>query len=108
MDEKEKIARLVLYTGWGFAIVSFGYLFMVTFLELPETGVEHSKTVVGFLLGVGISTILQYYWGSSSGSADKSETIAEELNGPKPPVIEEIKPIKNFGTGREGNVLTNS
>jgi len=85
MDEKEKISRLVLYTGWGFAIASFGYLFMVTFLVLPESGVEHAKTIVGFLLGVGISTILQYYWGSSSGSADKSETISKKLNGTKPP-----------------------
>jgi predicted CDP-diglyceride synthetase/phosphatidate cytidylyltransferase len=91
MTEKEKTARLVLYAGWGFAIASFGYLFMVTFLTLPTSGVEHAKTIVGFLLGVGISTILQYYWGSSSGSAEKSETIAEELSGPKPPV-EEVKP----------------
>lgn len=53
MDEKEKTARLVLYTGWGFAIASFAFLFIVTFLPLPTTGVEHAKTIVGFLLGVG-------------------------------------------------------
>ena len=88
MDEKEKTARLILYTGWGFAIASFAYLFMVTFLVLPESGVEHAKTIVGFLLGVGISTILQYYWGSSSGSASKSETIDEKLNEPQPSVKE--------------------
>jgi hypothetical protein len=98
MDEKDRTARLILYTGWGFAIASFAFLFMVTFLPLPATGVEHAKTIVGFLLGVGISTILQYYWGSSSGSADKSAVIAEELNGPSSPVTSQTVTLKSTET----------
>lgn len=98
MDEKEKTARLVLYAGWGFAIASFAYLFMVTFLTLPTSGVEHAKTIVGFLLGVGISTILQYYWGSSSGSTDKSVTIAEKLNGSISPVTSQTVTLKSTET----------
>jgi hypothetical protein len=82
MDEKEKTKRLILYTGWGIAVASFVYLFMVTFIPLADTGKEHAKTVVGFLLGVGITTILQYYFGSSSGSSDKSDTIDKQLNAP--------------------------
>ncbi len=84
MDEKEKIAKMVLIMACAIIGIGFSYLFLVTFLTLPETGKDHAKTIVGFILGVGISTLLNYYWGSSSGSAAKSETIDRELNG-KPP-----------------------
>lgn len=50
----------------GLMAVCFLYLFMVTFLKIPTTGQEHAKTIVGFLLGVGLSTVINYYWGSSS------------------------------------------
>lgn len=91
MDEKEKREKMVRIMACAIIGIGFAYLFMVTFLILPDTGKDHAKTIVGFILGVGISTLLNYYWGSSSGSADKSETIAEELNGTKPPVVEPPK-----------------
>ncbi len=90
MDPKEKREKMILIMACAIIGIGFAYLFMVTFLTVSATGTDHAKTIVGFILGVGISTLLNYYWGSSSGSADKSETIAKELNGIKPP--EEIKP----------------
>jgi len=84
MDAKEKREKMVLIMAACIIGVSFAYLFMVTFLTVSATGTDHAKTIVGFILGVGVSTLLNYYWGSSSGSANKSETIAEELNGTKP------------------------
>ena len=61
----------------GLMIVCFLYLFLVTFIDIPKTGQEHSKTIVGFLLGVGLSTVINYYWGSSS-SKSQGEVIDEE------------------------------
>ncbi len=86
MDVKEKSEKMVRIMACSIIGISFGYLFAVTFLNLPATGQEHAKTIVGFILGVGVSTLLNYYWGSSSGSADKSAIIDEKLNGPKPEV----------------------
>ncbi len=83
MNEKEKIAKMVMIMACAIIGIGFAYLFMVTFLTLPESGKDHAKTIVGFILGVGISTLLNYYWGSSSGSAVKSETIDKTLNGGK-------------------------
>ena len=40
------------------------YLSGVTFLDLPETGNEHAKTIIPFLLGV-IATLVGFYWGNS-------------------------------------------
>ena len=46
-------------------LVTFLYLFSVTFFEIPQSGIEHSKTITGFLLGTGFGTLLNYYWGAS-------------------------------------------
>lgn len=54
-----KIAVLIM-------LLSFLYLFAVTFLPLTVAGGEHSKTIVGFLLGTAFSTLINYYWGNSS------------------------------------------
>ena len=55
-----KIALLIM-------LISFMYMFAVTFLPLSDAGGEHSKTIVGFLLGTAFSTLINYYWGNSSG-----------------------------------------
>ena len=73
------MACAVLATG-------FGYLFLVTFYPLSPTGLEHSKTIVGFILGSVISIIIGYFWGSSSGSAAKEATIKDLVENSKPPV----------------------
>jgi hypothetical protein len=69
MDMK-KFALLII-------LVSFGYLFAVTFLPLGNAGAEHSKTIVGFLLGTGFSTLLNYYWGSSRADNPDKEKEAK-------------------------------
>ena len=61
--------------------IGFLYLFLVTFIPIPECGVEHSKTILGFMLGSVISIIIGYYWGSSSGSAEKSKFIEKSKGG---------------------------
>ena len=82
--DKDLRERIVLYMACAIIGISFGYLFMVTFLDVPETGKDHAQTIVGFILGVGVSTLLNYYWGSSQGSAEKSKTIAKELTDDNP------------------------
>jgi len=78
----EKIIQLA-FAG-VIILLAFGYLFAVTFLNIPDTGADHSKTIVGFLLGVGLTTLINYYWGSSKGSRDQSEATQKRLD-PCPP-----------------------
>ena len=61
--------------------IGFLYLFLVTFIPIPTGGAEHAKTIVGFILGTVVATIIQYFWGSSKGSADKSKFIEKQNNG---------------------------
>ena len=61
-DDRRKMAFAII-------VLTFAYLFMVTFLPLPDTGMEHSKTIVGFLLGSIVGVLVNFYWGSSKKDA---------------------------------------
>ena len=75
--------KIILGMAIGVLVVSFAYLFLVTFYPIPQSGEKHSETIVGFLLGSGLALILNYYWSSSKGSADKAETIAKSISNSK-------------------------
>ena len=40
------------------------YLSAATFFDIPQSGNEHAKTIIPFLLGV-IATLIGFYWGNS-------------------------------------------
>lgn len=44
-------------------LVTFLYLFGVTFCEMSESGIEQAKTIVPFLLGSVIGTLIGFYYG---------------------------------------------
>jgi hypothetical protein len=98
MDIQEKREKMILIMACAIIGIGFAYLYLVTFFTLPETGRDHAKTIVGFILGVGISTLLNYYWGSSKGSADKSETIDKELGNGNPPVTNQTATFRSTET----------
>ena len=50
-------------------------------VKMPETSWQIINTVVGFLLGVGLSAIIQYFYGSSMGSKNKEKTISQLQRG---------------------------
>ena len=54
-------------SGMQFAVlitmITFLYLFGVTFLELSDSGIEQAKTIVPFLLGSVIGTLIGFYFG---------------------------------------------
>jgi len=52
---------------YAMAIMAAAFLYIcgITFGPVTETGNEHAKTVVGFILGTGLTTLIGYYWGGS-------------------------------------------
>lgn len=59
MSSGMKVAVLIMMIGML-------YVFGVTFIELPQTGIDHSKTALGFILGTVLAIPIGYYWGNSS------------------------------------------
>lgn len=74
--------RFVYYlaTFWSaFAVI---YIFFVTFGTIPANNVRFADTIIGFILGTIIATIINFFFGSSKGSTDKQEMI-NQLKGNK-------------------------
>ena len=67
--------RFVYYlaTFWSFVCVI--YIFFITFGNIPSDNVRFADTILGFLLGTIIATIINFFLGSSKGSSDKQEII---------------------------------
>ena len=84
--------KITIYMACGVLIIGFTYLFLVSFIPIPQTGVDHTKVIVGAMLGSVIGVIIGYFWGSSTGSADKSKTIDRALNSINPQPLVETKP----------------
>lgn len=62
-------------------LVASGFIFYAAFFHdysaQPGSG-EVINVSLGFLLGTALSTIIGYFFGSSTGSKEKSEQIAKQ------------------------------
>jgi hypothetical protein len=57
--------NFIFHFAWFWAIVSVTYFFAVTFLPIPEAGKDFANIILGFLLGTAVSTVINYFFGSS-------------------------------------------
>jgi hypothetical protein len=61
----------VFATFWS--IFAAGYIGFITFGTIPEDNQRFADTILGFLLGTVVATILQFFFGSSMGSKEKDK-----------------------------------
>ena len=67
--------RYVYYLATFWSLVAFIYIFLITFINIPQANIRFADTVLGFLLGTIVATIINFFFGSSKGSTDKQEII---------------------------------
>ena len=60
------------------SLFAAGYIALITFVSIPTANVRFADLILGFLLGTVISTIINYMFGSSVGSAAKTQILADE------------------------------
>jgi hypothetical protein len=65
--------RFVYYFTWFWAVIASTYVGFITFGDIPEANVRFADTILGFILGTVIATIVQFFFGSSLGSKEKDE-----------------------------------
>ena len=71
--------RFIYFYSAGITVLTFVFIFYAAFFhdyQHPESG-RIIDTVLGFLLGVTLSAIIQYFFGSSAGSKSKEEKLKE-------------------------------
>lgn len=69
--------RYVYYLATFWSFVAVGYIFLITFLTIPEANIRFADTTLGFLLGTIVATIINYFFGSSKSSSDKNQLLKE-------------------------------
>ena len=71
MDTKK--FKYYLATAWS--IFAFIYVMCITFLPIPANNLRFADTIIGFLLGTVVATIMNFFFGSSSGSEKKTDLL---------------------------------
>jgi hypothetical protein len=72
----KSLTRNVLAFVWTFAAI--GYVYLVTVKDIPQQNIRIVDTVLGFILGTIVATIINYFFGSSQGSAEKNELLKDK------------------------------
>lgn len=72
--------RFVMYFAIGWSVFSAIYIACITFVAIDPQNVRFADTIIGFILGTLVSTIINFFYGSAHGSTDKQETIKEVLH----------------------------
>ncbi len=84
LQQDDKFAkRYVMYLATFWSVTAVVYIFLITFTFIPEMNVRFADTILGFLLGTVVATILNFFLGSSASSKEKTEVLAAELKEQK-------------------------
>lgn len=61
-------------------LLGAAFIYGIIWSPMTKDGIEHSKTVLGFILGTLFGTLLNYNWGTSKGNVDKTEAAEKRLD----------------------------
>jgi len=67
--------RFIYYYAIFWSVASTLYIGFITFGHIPEANIRYADTILGFLLGTIIATIVGYFYGSSRSSQNKDDLI---------------------------------
>lgn len=71
--------RFVYYFAAAWSLFTMVYFGCVTFIGVPATGQRVADTILGVLISSVIGGIMGYFYGSTKGSADKTDKIISTL-----------------------------
>lgn len=67
--------RFTMYLTAFWSLCAAVYIGFITFSIIPEPNVRFADTILGFILGTVIATMLNFWFGSSIGSKEKGEAF---------------------------------
>ena len=91
MNESETNDRMAQWFLYFYAtlltLLSFGFVFWAAFIHDYSTNPDSKdiiNMVLGFVLGVALSGIVSYFFGSSAGSKRKDDRLAQLIENDNP------------------------
>jgi hypothetical protein len=72
--------RFIYYLAIFWSIAAAVYIGFITFGYIPEANVRFADTILGFLLGTLIATILNFFYGSSRGSSSTRQVLEDVVS----------------------------
>jgi CDP-diglyceride synthetase len=67
--------RFTMYLTMFWSIAAVAYVGFITFGVIPDKNVMFADTILGFILGTVVATMLNFWFGSSIGSKEKAEAL---------------------------------
>ena len=79
MDNADPWVRRFVYILAAFwSVFAVGYIILITVADIPEKNVRFVDTILGFLLGTVVATVLNFFFGSSQSSKDKTKELLKK------------------------------
>jgi hypothetical protein len=67
--------RFTMYLTAFWSIAAAIYIGFITFSVIPDKNIRFADTILGFVLGTVLATMLNFWFGSSIGSKEKAEAL---------------------------------
>lgn len=67
--------RFTMYLTVFWSVSAVAYVGFITFGVIPDKNIRFADTILGFILGTVVATMLNFWFGSSIGSKEKAEVL---------------------------------
>ncbi len=67
--------RFTMYLTMFWSVAAVAYVGFITFGVIPDKNIRFADTILGFILGTVVATMLNFWFGSSIGSKEKGEAL---------------------------------
>lgn len=79
MDNHDPVVRRFIYVLAAYwSLFATGYIILITVVNIPEKNIRFVDVVLGFILGTVVATILNFFFGSSQSSKDKTKELMKK------------------------------
>ena len=80
LKQEDVWSKRFIYIFSGlWSIFAMVFIFAITFGTVPEANIRFADSIIGFLMGTIIATMIQFFYGSSISSRKKTEELVEGL-----------------------------
>jgi hypothetical protein len=79
MENADPVVRRFVYVFAAFwSLFAVSYIIIITLCNIPEKNIRFVDVVLGFIMGTVVSTILNFFFGSSQSSKDKTKELLKK------------------------------